>query len=427
MSYVIQTENLGKRYRLGVMNRRMLGDDIRNFIARFGNRPSKGKIPGLGGVPAGMMRNTNEIWALRDVSVEINDGDVVGIIGRNGSGKSTFLKILSRITSPTTGQVRIRGKVASLLEVGTGFHPELTGRENIYLNGSILGMKQKEIDAKLDEIVDFSGVERFLDTPVKRYSSGMQVRLAFAVAAHLEPDILVIDEVLAVGDTAFQRKCLGKIGDAAKDGRTVLFVSHNAVAVENLCRKGIFLDKGKVVFVGTQTEALARYGESLEGTTKSMAVRDDHRGNGAIRIKNIEFRSVDGEFLPTVAVGMDFDVWMHFETNGRKEFRDLHVEFFILSHFEVPLFTQSNRLSGSRFEVLPERGAFVCRIRNLPLPASQYRLNYLVRSNMDYELLDRLDHAVDMQVGEANFFGSGAIPSQQSGCFYVKGDWRIES
>lgn len=206
-------------------------------------------------------------WALKDVSFKVEQGEVVGIIGRNGAGKSTLLKILSRITSPTEGSIELRGRVGSLLEVGTGFHPELTGRENIYLSGSILGMKRCEIDAKLDDIVKFSEIEKFLDTPVKRYSSGMYVRLAFAVAAHLEPEILLVDEVLAVGDAAFQKKCLGKMGDVAKEGRTVLFVSHNMKAVSTLCRKAILLGNGKILAAGPTEEVIREYNHCIEDET----------------------------------------------------------------------------------------------------------------------------------------------------------------
>jgi lipopolysaccharide transport system ATP-binding protein len=257
----IHTENLGKRYQLGatVDFSRTFREAILGLPNHF-YRLTKSKAQRLldkteytKDTPKGTF------WALRDINLDIQHGDVVGIIGRNGAGKSTLLKILSKITSPTTGIARINGRVGSLLEVGTGFHPELTGRENIYLNGSILGMRKAEIEKKFDEIVAFAEVEQFLDTPIKRYSSGMQVRLAFAVAAHLEPEILIVDEVLAVGDAAFQKKCLGKMEDVSKEGRTVLFVSHNMGAVKNICRKGIVLEKGLKVFEGQSDEALSTY------------------------------------------------------------------------------------------------------------------------------------------------------------------------
>lgn len=250
----IRAENIGKRYRIG----QTVGyKTLRESLVDTATAPFR-RLRHLGKQPPGTDA-PNTFWALKDVSFEIKQGEAVGIIGRNGSGKSTLLKILSRITTPTEGSADIHGRVASLLEVGTGFHPELTGRENIYLNGAVLGMKKAEIARKFDEIVAFSEIEKFLDTPAKRYSSGMYVRLAFAVAAHLEPEILIVDEVLAVGDAEFQKKCLGKMGDVAKEGRTVLFVSHNMAAVLNLCGKGILLDAGQVREVGSIQHVVNTY------------------------------------------------------------------------------------------------------------------------------------------------------------------------
>jgi lipopolysaccharide transport system ATP-binding protein len=259
---VITVENLSKRYLIGHTSsangsyrytalRDVIGREVRNFVRKAVNV--------FQGQQVVQGDQVEEFWALKDVSLEIKRGEVVGIIGRNGAGKSTLLKVLSRITEPTEGRVLLRGRVASLLEVGTGFHPELTGRENIFLNGAILGMTQREIRKKFDEIVGFAGVERFLDTPVKRYSSGMYVRLAFAVAAHLEPEILVVDEVLAVGDAEFQKKCLGKMGEVARGGRTVVYVSHNMAAMKSLTSRGIVLDAGRVVSVGTTEQVIQHY------------------------------------------------------------------------------------------------------------------------------------------------------------------------
>ena len=256
---VIKAENISKQYRLGLVGTGTVKDDIKRWwynlrgkedpflkIGEANDRSSKGE--------------SDYVWSLRDINFEINQGDSVGIIGRNGAGKSTLLKILSQVTQPTTGKIYTKGRIASLLEVGTGFHPEMTGRENIYLNGAILGMRKHEITRKLDEIIAFSGVERYIDTPVKRYSSGMYVRLAFAVAAHLESEILIVDEVLAVGDAEFQKKCLGKMNDVqSKEGRTVLFVSHNLAAVKNLCTRGIVLENGQLKFNGPTDKALDYY------------------------------------------------------------------------------------------------------------------------------------------------------------------------
>jgi len=251
MSVVIKAEHVGKKYVI----RHEQSDRYKTFSGAIGNLAKKASNPSQ------LLRSPSkeDFWALNDISFEIKQGERVGIIGRNGAGKSTLLKVLSRIVSPTTGRIEIFGRVASLLEVGTGFHPELSGRENIFLNGSILGMSKTEIQKKFDEIVAFAEVEKFLDTPVKRYSSGMYVRLAFAVAAHLEPEILIVDEVLAVGDAAFQRKCLGKMNDVASEGRTVLFVSHNMEAVQKLCNKGILLQKGNLIMDGPMNSVVEKY------------------------------------------------------------------------------------------------------------------------------------------------------------------------
>jgi ABC-type polysaccharide/polyol phosphate transport system ATPase subunit len=262
LDVVIRAEGLGKKYVIGHQAERESYVALRDVIARNTRNLLRTAADVVRGRPSIDGDELEEFWALRDVSFEIERGEVVGVIGRNGAGKSTLLKILSRITEPTEGRVEIRGRVASLLEVGTGFHPELTGRENIYLNGAILGMTHGEIRRKFDEIVAFAEVERFLDTPVKRYSSGMYVRLAFAVAAHLEPEILIIDEVLAVGDAEFQKKCLGKMGEVAGEGRTVVFVSHNMAAVQTLCRRGVMLSNGRLAHQGDMNEVAAAYIEA---------------------------------------------------------------------------------------------------------------------------------------------------------------------
>jgi lipopolysaccharide transport system ATP-binding protein len=254
---VIRVENLWKQYRLGIVSHATLQQDLQRWWARLRGKEDPTQridVPG-----ADLARYGERFWALKDVTFDVCEGDVLGIIGRNGAGKSTLLKILSRVTAPTRGQIKIRGRIASLLEVGTGFQPELTGRENIFLNGAILGMSKPEIRRKLDEIIAFSEVEKFIDTPVKRYSSGMYVRLAFAVAAHLEPEILVVDEVLAVGDAQFQRKCLGKMKEVGEEGRTILFVSHNMVAVKSLCRRALWLDEGAVRAHGPTDQVVDDY------------------------------------------------------------------------------------------------------------------------------------------------------------------------
>lgn len=257
---VIQLENISKAYQIGQIGTGTISRDLERFIATkiLGKEDPFLKIGESNN--QNLKENSDIVWSLKDINFEVNQGDAVGIIGKNGAGKSTLLKLLSRVTSPTTGQIKVKGRIASLLEVGTGFHPELSGKENIYLNGAILGMRKKEITRKLDEIIDFSGVERYIDTPVKRYSSGMYVRLAFAVAAHLESEILIVDEVLAVGDAEFQKKCLGKMGDISKgEGRTVLFVSHNMAAVQSLCNKGVVLANGMIQFSGNISQSVTQY------------------------------------------------------------------------------------------------------------------------------------------------------------------------
>ena len=294
MATAIKVENLTKIYRLGEIGTGTISRDVERFVK---TKILKQEDPFLKIGEANDRATKGEsdiVYSLKDINFEIEQGDAVGIIGRNGAGKSTLLKILSRVTSPTTGKINIKGRVASLLEVGTGFHPELTGRENIYLNGAILGMRKKEIDRKFDEIVDFSGVERYIDTPVKRYSSGMYVRLAFAVAAHLESEILIVDEVLAVGDAEFQKKCLGKLGEVSKgEGRTVLFVSHNLLAVENLCSKGILLHDGYVLNYDTTMKIIDLYkGNNIINNIPFSPNYNNHVYLKGIRIHNGNFGTI---------------------------------------------------------------------------------------------------------------------------------------
>ncbi len=307
MEPAIRVENLGKRYRLAGGGTRAKYRTFREALTEA----ATSRLRRLWGGSA-MAESAEEFWALKDVSFEVQPGEAVGIIGRNGAGKSTLLKILSQITRPTTGRVEINGRVGSLLEVGTGFHPELTGRENVYLNGSILGMSRKEIDRKFDEIVAFAEVEKFLDLPVKRYSSGMYVRLAFAVAAHLEPEILIVDEVLAVGDQAFQRKCLGKMSDVAESGRTVLFVSHSMQAVTQLTRSVLLMEAGRASFHGPTAEGVRRYSatifaESTLGQPYSAAIRKGHTHLAAARVLTSD---VSGEHVCTRPISFEFEVYV---------------------------------------------------------------------------------------------------------------------
>lgn len=419
---VIRVENLGKKYIIGYHQqeryttlRDALAKQLKSFKRQL-LRPLGKTMP---------ERAKAEFWALKDVSFEIQRGDRVGIIGRNGAGKSTLLKILSRITEPTTGRIAIKGRIASLLEVGTGFHPELTGRENIYLNGAILGMSRVEIKKKFDEIVAFSEIETFLDTPVKRYSSGMYVRLAFAVAAHLEPEILVVDEVLAVGDAAFQKKCLGKMEDVGKEGRTVLFVSHNMAAVEKLCQRGIVLHQGTVRHIGSQTAALTQYLTSFSEQQVSLRDRTDRQGSGEVRVVAIEIRDEQGNVLDVVQSGQTVDIYFYFETQNCASYARVIACLAVATQLEVPVFLQHNRLTQDEFGLLPQQGAVVCRINRLPLPPATYQITYsLIR---DGSYLDGIMNAVELSVVDGDFYGSGEVPPISHGVCLVDAQWRLEA
>lgn len=305
MSTVIKVENLSKQYRLGLVGSGTFKEDTAKWWAKIRGKENPYAFEGEENNRS-VKGGSDYVWSLKDINFEVQQGDVLGIIGRNGAGKSTLLKILSKVTAPTTGSIKAKGRIASLLEVGTGFHPELTGRENIYLNGAILGMRRNEITRKLDEIISFAGVERYLDTPVKRYSSGMYVRLAFAVAAHLENEILIIDEVLAVGDAEFQKKCLGKMGEVSQgEGRTVLFVSHNMSAVKALCNKSILLNNGKVEFSGNTNVVIKDYfnkAPSINNIHDYLKDSSTRRGNGELRFTEVVINNGAANINPTEEV-----------------------------------------------------------------------------------------------------------------------------
>ena len=335
---IIKIENIGKKYSLGTKEPYY---SLRDSIAEFFTKKKKLK---------------EEFWALRNVGFEIGRGETVGIIGRNGAGKSTLLKILSRITPPTEGKIEMRGRVASLLEVGTGFNPELTGRENIYLNGAILGMTKKEIDSKFHEIVAFSEVEKFLDTPVKRYSSGMYVRLAFAVAAHLEPEILIVDEVLAVGDAQFQKKCLGKMGDVAKSGRTVLFVSHNMVAIEKICQKVILLEQGRLVEQGDPTSIIEKYLHRNEQDEIRWTIGEQPKSD--VYFTRIYLVDDNGEEIRKITTASNVSVVMDF--NLEKSHKNTQLSMGILNEFEEVIF--SSNIADWGFEFPKEEGVYSAKV-----------------------------------------------------------------
>ena len=394
----VKVENLGKKYIIGHQGRdtarfnEYLSGLGRTILRRLKN-PLK---------PYDVSLELEDFWAVRNVSFELNKGDRLGIIGHNGSGKSTTLKMLSRITTPTEGRITMAGRVASLLEVGTGFHPELTGRENIYLNGSILGMKRSEIRAKFDEIVDFSGVEKFLDTPVKRYSSGMYVRLAFSVAAHLNPEILVVDEVLSVGDAEFQKKCIGKMQDIASDsGKTVLFVSHNLRAVQLLCNKGLLLNQGKMIYFGDIEKTSAKY---VEGWEKYISIplkdRTDRVGSGELKFVCCQPKTMDGQVVSYLPVGQEFYLELGIESTAEVS-KEIHMEVQIFSSTDEKV----GSLNFQNLGILPhfKKGYNkICfRFPKNPFYPNQYTIN--LYSSINEQTADYITNAAILKTIDGSF------------------------
>lgn len=414
----IIVDQLGKRYKIGLReNRKALK-----------HRRLSEALTGLLTAPWRRFKTLSEqttaeseFWALKDISFEVQPGEVVGIIGRNGAGKSTLLKILSRITEPTTGQAIIRGRIGSLLEVGTGFNPELTGRENIYLNGALLGMRKVEIEAKFDEIVAFAGIDKFLDTPVKRYSSGMYVRLAFAVAAHLEPEILIVDEVLAVGDMEFQRKCLGKMDAVAKHGRTVLFVSHNMAAVQHLCTRVALLQNGQLAHIGETADIIREYSSAYRATEPmELEQRRDREGNGALRLTRIRLDCNGAADTRVAYCGSSLTISLGYAT-----FQPVHHPVFWLGIYDSCgslLFHLNSKATGLLLDRVPSRGQVACELPRLPLPPGQYFFNAAV-SEAGGEMLDRVESATSMIVEAGDFFGTGDVSCSRSGRFLVDHSW----
>jgi len=401
----IRVEQLGKRYRLGETQMyRSLRDSLMNIMR--GSFMTSKRAP--------------YFWALKDVSLEIPAGQVVGLIGRNGAGKSTLLKILARITDPTHGHARIRGRIGSLLEVGTGFHPELSGRENIYLSGAILGMRKKEIDRKFDAIVDFAEMGQFVDTPVKHYSSGMYVRLAFAVAAHLEPEILLVDEVLAVGDAAFQKKCLGKMDDIAGSGRTVVFVTHNMAAIENLCTSAYLLNRGRVLESGNVGAIISRYLKDVNSLEyEPLSERKDREGNGKLRFEYFRVSSGNGN---DAAV---FGARTHIEIayNGTAPLRNVHIAVGIFSQFGQGTLYLSNELTGNTFQEVPAHGVFQCEFDKFPLLSGVYTVNLFCSINGI--VADWVKDAARLNVEAGDFYGSGRAVPAGYGSVAVPHDWKF--
>ncbi|NER12185.1 ATP-binding cassette domain-containing protein [Leptobacterium flavescens] len=404
---ILKAENISKQYRLGLVGTGTVSHDLNRWWSRVrgkedpylkigeaNDRSSKG--------------SSNYVWALQDINFEVRKGEVLGIIGKNGAGKSTLLKILSKVTGPTTGKIKSRGRIASLLEVGTGFHPELTGRENIFLNGAILGMTKPEIKSKLDEIISFSGCERYIDTPVKRYSSGMKVRLAFAVAAHLEPEILVVDEVLAVGDAEFQKKAIGKMQDISRgQGRTVLFVSHNMAAVQNLCNRGMLLENGRAVFQGNINETISKY---LQGNTNiKLSDIEERKGNGIVKFREVKVYGADEKVKP--ATGSPFTIELTIDNPQRIPSHRLRFDMRIDDDFGQRLSWVSSDLKSAGTIEDTNR----IRITYPKNPLNQGIYSATLYMGVDNAQSDLIENAFSFDVEEGDYFSSGKkVPVAQS-------------
>ncbi len=408
---MIHAQGVGKQYRIGEAQApyKSLRESL--VAGAKGLRPWRTRRDG---------RTADDVfWALKDVSFTVSRGEAVGIIGRNGAGKSTLLKVLSRITEPTAGTIDIYGRLGSLLEVGTGFHPELSGRENIYLSGAILGMKRIEIDRRFDEIVDFAEVERFIDTPVKRFSSGMYLRLAFAVAAHLEPEILLVDEVLAVGDAAFQKKCLGKMGDVAGQGRTVLFVSHNMPAILSFCSRVVLIKSGTTQADGMPAEIVDTYLRDVEGVASGdLAARQDRKGSQAVRFLAWRAQGTDGGHIRS---GCGARIELDYEASDGSPIRQVEIALGIHGRLDEHLFHLSNRVSGRQFETLPPSGTLVCEMPQLALQPGSYTFNLFC--TLSGVIADWVQNAGSFSVEPDDFFGSGCLPPAEQGPFLVAHSW----
>jgi lipopolysaccharide transport system ATP-binding protein len=416
---VIRAEGLSKRYLIGGPQARYR--TLRDSIAEVVRAPFRRLRAALRGVQTDA---DEEIWALRDVSFEVRQAEIVGVIGSNGAGKSTLLKVLSRITEPTAGRALTRGRIGSLLEVGTGFHNELTGRENIYLNGAILGMKKSEIDRKFDEIAAFAETERFLDTAVKHYSSGMYMRLAFAVAAHLDPEILVVDEVLAVGDAAFQRKCLGKMGDVARQGRTVLLVSHNMAAIGSLCGTGLWLDHGRCRAFGPVDSVVDAYLSSVSVQTRwALESRVDRKGDGAVRFASVDFFRRSGD--ATVVCGGEVNIAVGFTVPAGTSARNVSVSLGLNGLMGDSVLVLGTDLVGFEIEALSGHGRLVCTIDRLPVVAGEYSVNLFC--TVSGGLADWVVDAARLVVEQGDFFGSGRMVPSSHAKVLAMHAWRVES
>ena len=410
----IKADCLSKHYRLGAASRQH--NTLRDHLMH--------RLRGLTRWGGGRQESNPSFWALKDISFEVKRGEVLGIVGHNGAGKSTLLKILSRITQPTTGTADIYGRVSSLLEVGTGFHSELSGRENIYLNAAMLGMRRGEVRRKFDEIVAFSGVEAFIDTPVKRYSSGMYVRLAFAVAAHLEPEILIVDEVLAVGDASFQQKCLGKMEEVSRSGRTVLIVSHNMTVIEGLCERAILLEKGRVAKIGNTHEVVEGYADAIRGLAGTeIEARHDREGLGEILLTRIEVMDTQRHPVAAAITGRDVVIRMYYRCAAGKEFLNCRVSISVNGRKAQDLFVLSTDIVDPKPLTLRGEGYVDFILPELPLTGGAYFFQSYIESNGHAQ--DWIKNVAPFSVLDADYYGTGKLcpPGWEANGVLVRYRW----
>jgi lipopolysaccharide transport system ATP-binding protein len=410
----IKADCLSKHYRLGAASRQH--NTLRDHLMH--------RLRGLTRWGGGRQESNPSFWALKDISFEVKRGEVLGIVGHNGAGKSTLLKILSRITQPTTGTADIYGRVSSLLEVGTGFHSELSGRENIYLNAAMLGMRREEVRRKFDEIVAFSGVEAFIDTPVKRYSSGMYVRLAFAVAAHLEPEILIVDEVLAVGDASFQQKCLGKMEEVSRSGRTVLIVSHNMTVIEGLCERAILLEKGRVAKIGNTHEVVEGYADAIRGLAGTeIEARHDREGLGEILLTRIEVMDTQRHPVAAAITGRDVVIRMYYRCAAGKEFLNCRVSISVNGRKAQDLFVLSTDIVDPKPLTLRGEGYVDFILPELPLTGGAYFFQSYIESNGHAQ--DWIKNVAPFSVLDADYYGTGKLcpPGWEANGVLVRYRW----
>lgn len=412
---IIEIRGIGKLYRLGATQEKYLSvrDELVRRLSPAARRAQSAK---------------SEFWAIRDIAFDVQPGEAIGIIGRNGAGKSTLLKVLSQITTPTTGEITVRGRVASLLEVGTGFHPELSGRENIYLNGAILGMTRREIARKFDEIVEFAEITKFLDTPVKRYSSGMYVRLAFAVAAHLEPEILIVDEVLAVGDVEFQKKCLGKMNEVARGGRTVIFVSHNMTAVAALCQRGIYLKNGSLFLDDEVNEVIHTYSRQADDllADQTLADRTDRSGSGEVCFTDFRVRDMQGNLVTSLQSGKDYSFELDYLNRTGQPLKQAIISLDIFDERSNRLLLLRTNFTDQNVDLSAHAGTVHCQIADLPLANGAYTITLWLGRN-DHESLDVISEAGKFYVEGGDYFGTGSPGLPRYCRMLYRADWSTEA